>query len=75
MITAAITVDTITDEQIRDLIDHALRLCDFDLSSLAYDALGATRRDGTAVPTDEFVAARARCAEIINARQAKKADK
>ena len=63
-----VTADTITDEQIRELHAIAYRSGDYDTGYLCSDALAK----GVANIAKRRKAARARCAEIINARLAVK---
>ena len=65
-----ITGDTITDEQIRELRDAGLREGNYDLVSYCHQALPPRGKPRRSKNRDQ---ARARCAEILNARAAKEA--
>ena len=62
------TASTITDEQIRELRDQGLREGNYDLVSYCHQALPPRGKPRRSAKRD---AARARCAEILNARNAK----
>lgn len=62
-----LTADTITDEQIRGLLDEVARTGSGDKYRHALIALGERR----ASPGHTRHESRARCAEILNARAAK----
>ena len=71
-----LTADTITDEQLRELRNDALKAGDTDLVVMCHDALPGTYRwvdvadwgESRPVPEADRMDARARCAEILNAR-------
>ena len=63
-----ITADTITDEQIRRLRDHALAYGNDDVATTCNDALVGVVVGNTG-GARVLRAARARCAEILNARE------
>lgn len=67
-----LTADSITDADIEAFLDNALLIGRIAHISLAHDALGSTRNDGTPVPSDDFIAARSEIARLINARAAGK---
>jgi len=58
-----LSADTITDEQIRKLVDASRQALDFETYRIAQTALEDDRYTGGISS-----AARARCAEILNAR-------
>lgn len=70
-----ITADTITDEQIRELWCEALDTGDRDLVKTVQLAVGFWRSRSEHLADDQAASerhdARARCAEILNARAAK----
>ena len=68
-----LTADTITDEQIRELKERAVAVRDDETYDICNRALRPLDRDAARVYGDRYVVnarkARARCAEILNARQ------
>lgn len=65
-----LTADTITDTQIRRLRDDASKRQDHTLVQLCVDALTLDNPRGT-LSFGAALAARARCAEILNSRSTK----
>jgi hypothetical protein len=65
-----LTADTITDVQIRSLRDRAVQRRNHSLVQLCADALTLDNPRGT-LSFGAALAARARCAEILNTRSAK----